>query len=162
MDYTVVYGVAKSRTQLSKFHYVWKGLFRQFSGKESICQCWRRRRHRLDPLVRKLPWKRKQQPTPVFSPGESHGERGLAGYSPWDHKESDMTEAQSMYRNMQEFGLSKIIPFICISAIGTGILCFSHPMLPFSGFTVGWGGLPSDGCWIAGIPLFPEDLGAHN
>ena len=79
----------------------------------------------MDPSVRKLPWRRKQQPTPVFSPGESHGERGLAGYSPWDHKESDMTEAQSMYRNMQESGLTKIIPFICISAIGAGILFFT-------------------------------------
>ena len=32
------------------------------------------------------------QPTPVFSPGESHGQRNLAGYSPWGHQESDMTE----------------------------------------------------------------------
>ena len=31
-------------------------------------------------------------PTPVFSPGEFHGPRSLAGYSPWGHKESDMTE----------------------------------------------------------------------
>ena len=32
------------------------------------------------------------QPTPVFLPGEFHGQRSLAGYSPWGHKESDMTE----------------------------------------------------------------------
>ena len=32
------------------------------------------------------------QPTPVLLPGESHGQRGLAGYSPWGHKESDTTE----------------------------------------------------------------------
>ena len=32
------------------------------------------------------------QPTPVFLPGESHGQRSLAGYGPWDCKESDMTE----------------------------------------------------------------------
>ena len=32
------------------------------------------------------------QPTPVFLPGESHGQRTLAGYSPWGHKESDTTE----------------------------------------------------------------------
>ena len=37
-------------------------------------------------------WKKKWQPTPVFLPGKSHGWRSLAGYSPWDHKESDMTE----------------------------------------------------------------------
>ena len=35
------------------------------------------------------------QPTPVFSPGESHGQRSLVGYSPWGHKESDMTEQLS-------------------------------------------------------------------
>ena len=43
-------------------------------------------------LVRKIPWRRKWQPTPVFLPGESHGQRSLVGYSPWNHKESDKTE----------------------------------------------------------------------
>ena len=42
--------------------------------------------------VRKIPWRRKWQPTPVFLPGESHGWRSLVGYSPWVRKESDMTE----------------------------------------------------------------------
>ena len=37
-------------------------------------------------------WRRKWQPTPVFLPGESHGQRGLIGYSLWGHKESDMTK----------------------------------------------------------------------
>ena len=37
-------------------------------------------------------WRRKWQPTPVFLPGESHGQRNQAGYSPWGHKESDTTE----------------------------------------------------------------------
>ena len=36
---------------------------------------------------RKIPWKREWQPTPVFSPGESHGQRSLVGYNPWGHKE---------------------------------------------------------------------------
>ena len=36
--------------------------------------------------VGKIPWRRKWQPTPAFLPGESHGQRSLAGYSPWDHK----------------------------------------------------------------------------
>ena len=48
--------------------------------KESACQ---QRRHRFNPWVGKIPWKRKWQPTPVFLPGKSHGQRGLAGYSPW-------------------------------------------------------------------------------
>ena len=41
---------------------------------------------------RKLLWRRKWHPTPVFLPGEAHGQRSLAGYSPWGHKESDLTE----------------------------------------------------------------------
>ena len=43
-------------------------------------------------LGQKDPWKRKWQPTPVFLPGESNGQRSLAGYRLWGHKESDMTE----------------------------------------------------------------------
>ena len=45
------------------------------------------------PWVRKIPWRRAWQPTPVFLPGESHGQRGLVGYSPWGRTESDTTEA---------------------------------------------------------------------
>ena len=40
------------------------------------------RRHGFDPWVRKIPWRRKWQLTPVFLPGKSHGQRSLAGYSP--------------------------------------------------------------------------------
>ena len=47
---------------------------------------------RVDPWVGKIPWRRKWQPTPVFLPGEFHGQRSLAAYSPWYHKESDTTE----------------------------------------------------------------------
>ena len=46
----------------------------------------------FNPWVGKIPWNRKWQPTPVFLPGESHGWRSLIGYSPWGHKELDMTE----------------------------------------------------------------------
>ena len=56
-------------------------------------QCRRSRRHVFDPWVGKMPWRRKWQPTPVCFPGESHGQRSLEGYSPWGHKESDITEA---------------------------------------------------------------------
>ena len=47
----------------------------------------------FDPCVRKIPWRSARHPTPVFLPGESHGEScSLVGYSPWGHKESVMTE----------------------------------------------------------------------
>ena len=55
-------------------------------------QCRRCSRSRgFNPLVRKIPWRKKGQPTPVFLPGKSHGQRHLAGYSPWVRKDSDMT-----------------------------------------------------------------------
>ena len=57
-------------------------------GKEST-QC---RRPGFVPWVRKIPWRREWQPTPVFLPGEFQGQRSLVGYSPWGHKESDTTE----------------------------------------------------------------------
>ena len=53
------------------------------SGKESSWQC---RRHGFDPWVRKIPWRRKWQPTPVFLSGEFHGQRSLVGYNQWSHK----------------------------------------------------------------------------
>ena len=40
----------------------------------------------------KIPWRRKWQPIPVFLPGKSHGQRSLVSYSPWGHKEPNMTE----------------------------------------------------------------------
>ena len=46
----------------------------------------------FDPWVRKIPWRRAWQPTPVFLPRESCGQRSLVGYSPQGCKESDMTE----------------------------------------------------------------------
>ena len=57
---------------------------------ESVClQC---RRPGFDSWVGKIPWRRKWQPTPVFLPGESQGQRSLVGYSPPGHKESDTIE----------------------------------------------------------------------
>ena len=69
------------------------GLPKWLSGKESACQC---RRH-FDPWVGKIPWRRKWQPTPVFLPGKSHGQRSLTGYSPKGPKDLDMTERLSTW-----------------------------------------------------------------
>ena len=58
------------------------------------------KRHGFNPWVRKIPWRRAWQSTPVFLPGESHGQWSLAGYSPWDHKESNMTEPSNTFRHI--------------------------------------------------------------
>ena len=41
--------------------------------------------------IGKIPWRRAWTPTLLFLPGESHGQRNLADYGPWGHKELDMT-----------------------------------------------------------------------
>ena len=63
------------------------------------CQCRRHRSYRFGPRVRKMPWRRKWQPTPVCLPGEFYGQRSLAGYSPWGRKEMDMTLQLSTHMN---------------------------------------------------------------
>ena len=68
------------------------GLPSQHSGKESLCQSRRSKRHGFDTWVCKIPWSRKWQPTPIFWPGESQGQRSLAGYSSCGSEESDKVE----------------------------------------------------------------------
>ena len=62
------------------------------SDKEPTCQCRIHKRCGFSPWTGKIPWRRAWQPTPVFLPGESHGQRSPVGYSPWGRKESDMTD----------------------------------------------------------------------
>ena len=69
--------------------WIWWG-FPGCSDDKRICpQCGR---PRFDPWVSKIPWRREWLPTLVFLHGEFQGHRSLAGYSPWDLKELDMTE----------------------------------------------------------------------
>ena len=50
----------------------------------------------LGTWVGKIPWRMEWQPTPVFLPGEFHRQRSLAGYIPWNRKQSDTTEQLSL------------------------------------------------------------------
>ena len=77
--------------------------------------CLEYRRPRLDPRFGKIPWRRKWQPTLVFLPGESHGRRSLASYSPWGHKESDTTE--------QLTHIEKYLPWASVSFSRGRIYC---------------------------------------
>ena len=63
------------------------------SGKEAAFQCRRHKRLKFDLWVRKIPWRRAWQPTLVFLPGESHGQRNPVRHGPWGHRELDTTEA---------------------------------------------------------------------
>ena len=71
-----------------------------FPGKEPICQS---RRGRFDPWIGKSPWRRKRQPTPVFSPIKSHGQRSLVGYSPWGGKELDTSSTHTTWGMNQPY-----------------------------------------------------------
>ena len=89
--WATVYGVAQSWTRLKRLNSrssMYMGLPRWLSGKESACQC---RRCEFSPWFGKIFWRRKRQPTPIFLPRESHGQRSLVSYSPWGPKESDMS-----------------------------------------------------------------------
>ena len=83
--------------------YTSRGLSRGLSGKESACQCRRLWRHRFDPWVRKIAWRRKWQPTPIFLPREFHGQMSLAGCRAWGLKESGAAEGISTHEQ-------KVIP----------------------------------------------------
>ena len=64
------------------------------SGKEPACQCRRGKRHQFHPWVGEIPWRRAWQPTPVFLPGKSHGQRSLAA-TVHRVRQSDTTEVIS-------------------------------------------------------------------
>ena len=76
---------------------VFLGFYGGLDGKKSNCsvgdlaQSW----------VGKIFWRRAWQPTPVFLPGDPHGQRNLAGYNPWGCKELDSAERLSTAQHMQ-------------------------------------------------------------
>ena len=82
---------------------------------KSHLQCGKPRFH---PWVRKIPWRRKWLPAPVFLPGESHGQRILVGYSPWDCVQSDTTERLSL--------VNSCISSLKFWCLGVHVLLFSN------------------------------------
>ena len=111
---TSVQTVSKIKEALNLYGqciYLW-GLPDGTSGKEPTCQCRRHKRQErlgFSPWVRKIPWRRGWQPTPVFLPGESRGQRRLMGYSLWGHKELDTTECMHASRHKIRAKLSKSV-----------------------------------------------------
>ena len=68
------------------------------SDEELTRQCRRHKRCGFSPWVRKIPWRRAWQPTPVLLPGDSHGQGSLAGCSPRGHTGSDATEVTKQWQ----------------------------------------------------------------
>ena len=99
------------------------------SGKETTCQC---RRLGFDPWVRKIPWSRKCQPTPVFLPWKSHGQRSLVDCSPLGCKELDTTEWLILF-----------------------IICYSFANIKYSFLPFGnlWWKKTLDSCFLHRIPM---------
>ena len=91
----IVLGIAKNWRRLSNFHF--QNWIRASQGgaigKELTCQCRRHKRHRFNPWVGKIPWRRAGQPTPVFLPGESPWTEEPGRPQSIGRIESDMTEA---------------------------------------------------------------------
>ena len=85
-----------------------QGFPQWLSGKEYTCNAEDLEKTQVQSLGWEDPWSRKWQPTPVFSPGKSHGQRSLAGFSPWGHKESDTTK---QLNNSNSNKRSKRIPY---------------------------------------------------
>ena len=114
---------------------------------------------RFDPWVRKIPWRRKWQPTPVFLPRKSHGRRSLVGYSPPGRKESDTTEQLH-----SKFSLCNYywLPTECQELHQALRGCSPHPWV-YSWVSGGQGGADesqSQGPWVVQLWMVPQPLPA--
>ena len=106
------------------------------SGTEPACQHRRLKRCGFNPWVGKIPWRRQWQPTPVFLPGEPHGQRNLADCGPQGHKESHMTEVTlqahtSIYLYFKKFwphpiACGTLVPWPGIESITSGVESPNH------------------------------------
>ena len=71
------------------------------------------------PWIGNIPWRRAWQPTPVFLPGESHGQRSLEGYSPWAHRRGGNGLA---YKQQQQHAVSGVRQSDSVAHIHVSIL----------------------------------------
>ena len=103
----------------------------------------------FDPWVGKIPWSRKWHPTPVFLSGKFHGQKSLAGYSPWGYKEPDTTEhhqvsaTRASYRKKSTNILANTVKFILLiyNSVVFNIfteLCSHHHYLILEYFHHSW------------------------
>ena len=114
-------------------------------GKETTCQCRRHKRCRSDPWVRRIPWGKTWQPTPVFLPREPHGQRSLAGYRPWGCREPPW----AMSSMTQSCTLPPVMPELVVAPQSQRTGCPSHRF-------------PLGRCHCIGNGSFASHLGLHH
>ena len=106
-QWDTIHRITKSQTRLKwlSTHILMWGFPGGAIGKEPICQFRRLKRHRFDPSIGKIPWSRKWQHTPVFLPGESHGQRTLEAtvYMVAGHKQSQVAKSWRRQLSMHAF-----------------------------------------------------------
>ena len=103
------------------------------NGKEPPCQCRRHRKCRFNPWVRKIPWRRAWQPTPVFLAGGFHGQRNLMRYSPWGlqrirHDWTDLACTQTDFCIVMSLSSPTSLHIHPLS----NLILHLHPGMPFS------------------------------
>ena len=94
-------------------HFKFSGFLSGASGKESAYQYRRCKRCGFEPWVRKIPWWRKWQPTPVFLPGKSHGQKSLVGSSPWSCRVRHDWATKLNWTDSEKFGFILINNACC-------------------------------------------------
>ena len=97
----------KGRKTRRHLHYIRQTLPWWLRWERTYLQC---RRPGFSPWVGKIPWRREWLPTPVFLPGEFHGQRNLVGYSPWCRKKSDLTEQLTLSDKENSWAKWKLVP----------------------------------------------------
>ena len=105
------------------------------AGKEPACQCRRAKRWGFDPWVRKIPWRRARQPTPVFFSGKLYGQRSLAGYNWWGCK--SWTWLSTSAHTHTRLCLYRYIKYIKTAIKTKEILPFATAWLDLKGIRLG-------------------------
>ena len=123
------------RFQLLEFILSWaQGFPGGSTGKEPTCQCRRCKKHGFNPWIRKVPWRRKWQSTPLFLPGKYHGQRSLAGYSPgglkaimkWQFQAATLPQSLLFIEVQQDHILNLVHkPLIILRILNLGCFCKS-------------------------------------
>ena len=123
------------------------------SDKESTC-CFRR--CGFNPWVRKIPWRRKWQPTPVLLPGKSHGQRSLSDYSPWGCEESNTTWLATKHAHVGLIDIETPQSVVILIILAHVMIALFFPLAVRHGYVTCFGQ------WNIGVSLQGKPFGASS